>query len=91
MKTQLEKASQYEINRLSSMTPAQIEQMPEEREKEEEIVQQGGQFFRKIPIIEEGRLKNGMKIQIGISDALDPDTFNPLDKVMLFNRNGKYY
>lgn len=91
MKKELQEASDQEILKLSGQAERNPQATEEMQQREEEIVKQGGLSFRKITVLEEGMIKNNMKIQIAVCDPDDPDLFRPMNKVLIFNRNGKYH
>lgn len=91
MQGELTDASAEELKKLDTLTDAQIESIQGFEQKEEEYIIKGGARFRKIDILTEDMLKNGMKVQIGICSPADPSIFGPLDKILIYNKAGKYY
>jgi hypothetical protein len=80
-----------ELKQLEGMSDSQIEGIDSIKQKEIEIMDKGGMRYRKIDVLQDGQLKHGMKVQVGICDPNNSAVFAPLDKVLIYNMKGKYY
>lgn len=91
MKKELLDASEAELERLDQLSDEQVESMKGFEDKEQEYVEKGGMRFRKIDVLDQDMLKNGMKVQISICDPSDRNLFLPLDKVLVYKHGEKYH
>ena len=91
MKKELQDATEEELSRLDSLSDNQIETMKGFEDKEKEYIEKGGMIFRRINALQLNMLKNGMKVQISICDPNNSEEFRPMDKVIIYNKEGKYF
>jgi hypothetical protein len=73
------------------MTDSQLENEAGAKQREIEIIEKGGMRYRKIDVLQDGQLKHGMKVQVGICDPINSTLFMPLDKVIIYNMHNKFY
>ncbi len=76
LKTELEDTKNETLKNLLQVSEEEIAKMKGE-EQENEIINRGGEQFRKVTLLDVGVLKNGGKLSISVSNANNKELFEP--------------